>query len=48
MVSILSSSAADRGFKPKSGQTKEYNIGICCFSDKTEAYRRKSRLVGSE
>ena len=24
----------DRGFKPRSGQTKYYKIGICCFSAK--------------
>ena len=31
MVSVLASSAVDRGFEPRSGQTKHYNIGICCF-----------------
>jgi hypothetical protein len=36
MVSMLtsSSSAVDRGFEPWSGQTKDYKIGICCFSAK--------------
>ena len=29
MVSMLSSSAVDRGFEPRSGQTKDYEIGIC-------------------
>ena len=29
MASVLTSSAVDRGFEPRSGQTKEYNIGIC-------------------
>ena len=37
MVSILDSSAVDRRFKPQSGQTKDYNIGICCFSAKHAA-----------
>jgi len=30
------------------GQTKDYTIGMCCFSAKYAASRRKSRLVGSE
>jgi hypothetical protein len=34
MVSVLASSAVDRGFEPRSGQTKDYEIGICCFSAK--------------
>ena len=29
MASVLVSSAADRGFDPRSGQTKDYKIGIC-------------------
>jgi len=42
-------SAVDRGFKPQSGQTKDYKIGICCFSAQHAALRRKSKdLVGSE
>ena len=28
MVSVLASSAVDRGLKPRSGQTKDYTIGI--------------------
>jgi membrane associated rhomboid family serine protease len=28
MVSVLASSAVDRGFDPRSGQTKDYNIGF--------------------
>ena len=43
MVSVLASSAADRGFEPQSGQTKDYNIGICCFSAKHTAFRSKSK-----
>jgi hypothetical protein len=31
MVSVLASSTVDRGFEPWSGQTKDYNIGICCL-----------------
>ena len=43
MVSVLASSAVDRGFEPRSGQTKDYKIGICCFSAKHTALRRKSK-----
>ena len=43
MVSVLASSAVDRGFEPRSGQTKDYKIGICCFSAKHAALRKKSR-----
>jgi hypothetical protein len=43
MVSVLTSSAVDRGFEPWSGQTKDYKIGISCFSDKHAALRRKSK-----
>jgi len=32
MVSVLSSSAVDRGLENRSGQTKDYEIGIYCFS----------------
>ena len=34
MVNVLASSVVDRGFEPQSGQTKDYKIGICCFSAK--------------
>ena len=43
MVSVLASSAVDRGFEPSSGQTKDYKIGICCFSVKHVALNRNSR-----
>ena len=41
MVSVLASCAVDRGFEPQSGQTENYKIGICCFSAKYVALRRK-------
>jgi hypothetical protein len=41
MVSVLDSSTVDREFESRSGQTKNYNIGICCFSAKYAALRRK-------
>jgi hypothetical protein len=43
MVSVLASSVVDRGFKSRSGQTKDYKICICCFSAKHTALRRKSK-----
>jgi hypothetical protein len=43
MVSVLVSSAVDRGFESRSGQTKDYKIVICCFSAKHAALRRKSQ-----
>ena len=43
MVSVLASSALDRGFEPRSGRTKDYKIGIYCFSAKHVTLRRKSK-----
>jgi hypothetical protein len=43
MVSMLVSSVVDRGFEPRLGQTKDYEIGICCFSSKHAALRRKNK-----
>jgi hypothetical protein len=43
MVSVLVSSVVDRGFQPRSGQTKDYKIGMCCFSAKHAALRRKTK-----
>ena len=34
---------ADRGFTPGSVQTIEYKIGMCCFSAKHAALRRKRK-----
>jgi hypothetical protein len=42
MVSVLASSAVDRVFEPRSGQTKDYETGICCFSAKHAASRKKN------
>ena len=42
-VSVLSSSVVDRGLEPRSVQTKDYKIGMCCFSAKHEALRSKSK-----
>ena len=38
MVSVV-----HRGLESRSGQTKDYNIGICCFSTKHAVLRRKSK-----
>ena len=46
MVTMLVSSAVDRGFDPRSGQTKDYKIGICWFSAKHTG--KEQRLVASE
>ena len=43
MVSVLSSSAIDRGLESRSGQTKDYKIGICCFSAQHAALGGKSK-----
>jgi hypothetical protein len=43
MVTVLPSSVIDRGFEPRSGQIKDFKIGICCFSAKHAALRRKSK-----
>jgi len=42
MIRVLASSVVDRGFEPRSDQTKDYNINICCFSAKYAALRRMS------
>ena len=41
MVSVLASCAIDREFESRSGKTKGYNIGICCFSVKHASLKRK-------
>jgi len=43
MVSVLASSAVDRWLENRSGKTKDYKIGICSFSAKHAALRRKSK-----
>ena len=43
MVSMLALSAIDCGFEPWSGQTKGYQIDICCFSAKNADLRNKSK-----
>ena len=43
MGSVLASSVVDRGFEPRSGQTKDCKIGICCLSSKHAELRRESK-----
>jgi hypothetical protein len=43
MVSMLTQSVVYRGLKPRSGQTKDYKIDICCFSTKHVALRSKNK-----
>ena len=43
MVSVLVSSAVNREFESRSDQTKDFTIGLCCFSAKHAAFRKKSK-----
>ena len=43
MVGMLDSCAVDREVEPRSCQTKDSKIGICCFSTKYAELRRKIR-----
>jgi hypothetical protein len=45
MISVLDLGAVDYGFEPRSRQIKDYIIGICCFSAKHAALKRKSKSV---
>jgi hypothetical protein len=43
MISVLALSAVYRGLELRSGQIKDYEISICCFSIKHTALRRKNK-----
>jgi hypothetical protein len=45
MVSELVSSEVDCGFEPRSGQTKDYTIGMCCFPPKHTSRRKGHGLL---
>ena len=47
---MLASNAVDCGFESWSGQTNDYEIGICCFFTKHAALRRKNNawLAGNQ
>ena len=42
MASVLAWSVVDRGFEPRTGQTKDYEMCICYFFAKRAALRSKS------
>jgi len=42
---VLASSAVGREFESRSGQTKDYKIGICCFSAKHTSLCSKEILM---
>ena len=46
MVSVIVSSAVYREFELRSDQTKDYEIGICCFSSKQPALRVRAKTNG--
>ena len=43
MVCVLASGAVHRGFDPRQCKTKDYKIGVCCFSAKHAALRRNNK-----
>ena len=43
MVNVFTSSAVYRGFETRLDNTKDFKIGICCFSVRYAALRRKSQ-----
>ena len=43
MVSVLAWSVVDRGFEPRSGQTKNYTNGICRLSTERAAFMKKKK-----
>jgi hypothetical protein len=42
-VMVIVWSVVDRVFESRPGQTKDYEIDICCFSANHAAFRRKSK-----
>jgi hypothetical protein len=50
MVSMFASNTVDHVFEPRSGQMKDFNIGICCFSaeDMTLSSKSKDRLAQNQ
>jgi hypothetical protein len=43
MVNVFASSVVDRRFVPRSSQTKDYYIDMCCFASKHDVLKRKSK-----
>jgi hypothetical protein len=46
MVSVLASSAIDHGFESRSGQTKDYEIGISPLSTQQQGERANTGWLG--
>ena len=44
MLSMLAQGGIDRRFGPRSGQTKFYNIDICCMNAEHASLRSKSKV----
>jgi len=42
-VGVVVLRATDSGFEPRSGQTKDYTIDICCFSTKHAAFTQEEK-----
>ena len=42
-MSVLTSIVVDRGFEPRSDQTKDHKIGIGCLSTKHASLSRKNK-----
>ena len=42
IVNLLAASVVCNEFEPRSGQTKDYKIGMCCFFAKHAALRGKN------
>jgi hypothetical protein len=43
MVDVLALSLIDLGYEPRLGQSKDYKIGICCFSTEHATLMRKNK-----
>ena len=48
MARLLAHCTIDRGYEPRSDQTKDYETGICCFIVTHTASRSKTRWFGIE
>ena len=46
MVNLLGSNVVNRDFGPRSGQTKDYKIDICCLFAKLVSLRSKTGWLG--
>ena len=44
MVSVLASSAVDRGFEPRSGQTKDYKLVFVASPLSTQHYGERAKI----